>query len=34
VLGDKQFTVRLGDDDGDFVRRDARRPAIAPEAVE
>jgi len=34
VMGDKQFTVRLEDEDGNFVRRYTRRLAVVPEAAE
>ena len=32
VAGERQFTVRLEDDDGNFVRRYTRRLALVPEA--
>jgi len=34
VMGDKQFTVRLEDEDGHFVRRYTRRLAVVPEDTE
>ena len=34
VVGEKQFTVRLEDEDGNFVRRYTRRLSVIPEATE
>jgi hypothetical protein len=34
VMGEEQFTVRLEDDEGHFVRRYTRRLAVVPEADE
>ncbi|SEW23555.1 hypothetical protein [Halobacterium jilantaiense] len=34
IVGEKQFTVRLEDEDGTFVRRYTRRLAVVPEATE